>query len=111
MKKLSFLFTFLFVIGMMTSSALAQPIVCEDDTECNEEPLLICLDNVCVECELNEDCAEGLICTEENVCVEESPMVSIDIKPGSCQSPLNVRSRGVLPVAILGTEGFDVESI
>ena len=37
--------------------------------------------------------------------------VGVDIKPGSCPNPLNVKSRGVLPVAILGTEDFDVNSI
>ena len=35
----------------------------------------------------------------------------MDIKPGSCQNPLNLRSRGVLPVAILGSEEFDVTTI
>jgi hypothetical protein len=34
--------------------------------------------------------------------------VKVDIKPGSCPNPLNLKSRGVLPVAILGTESFDV---
>ena len=37
--------------------------------------------------------------------------VSIDIEPNSCPNPLNVGSRGVLPVAILGSEDFDVTSI
>ena len=37
--------------------------------------------------------------------------VAIDIKPGSCPNPLNVKSQGVLPVAILGTEGFDVTQV
>ncbi|MGB2809508.1 MAG: GLUG motif-containing protein [Sedimentisphaerales bacterium] len=37
--------------------------------------------------------------------------VTIDIKPGSCPNPLNVKSKGVLPVAILGSEEFDVNSI
>lgn len=37
--------------------------------------------------------------------------VSVDIKPGSCRNPLNPRSRGVLPVAVLGAEDFDVETI
>lgn len=41
----------------------------------------------------------------------ESIPVSLDIKPGSCPNPLNVTSRGVLPVAILGTEDFDVATI
>jgi hypothetical protein len=35
----------------------------------------------------------------------------VDIKPTSCPNPLNVKDKGVLPVAILGTEGFDVGQI
>jgi hypothetical protein len=37
--------------------------------------------------------------------------VALDIKPTSCPNPLNVKSNGVLPVAILGTEDFDVQDI
>jgi hypothetical protein len=37
--------------------------------------------------------------------------VSFDIHPQSCPNPLNVRSRGVLPVAILGTDDFNVGDI
>ena len=37
--------------------------------------------------------------------------VSVDIKPGSCPNPLNLKSKGVLPVAVLGTEDFDVTKI
>ena len=37
--------------------------------------------------------------------------VSIDIKPGSCPNPLNVKSKGVLPVAVLGTNEFNVQDI
>jgi len=37
--------------------------------------------------------------------------VALDIKPGSCPNPLNVKSKGVLPVAILGSEDFDVGMI
>jgi hypothetical protein len=35
----------------------------------------------------------------------------IDIKPGSCKNPFNVKSKGVLPVAILGSDSFDVLDI
>jgi hypothetical protein len=35
----------------------------------------------------------------------------VDIKPGSCPNPVNVGSKGVLPVAVLGTEDFDVTQI
>jgi hypothetical protein len=37
--------------------------------------------------------------------------VAVDIKPGACPNPVNVKSKGVLPVAILGTEEFDVSTI
>ncbi|MHC4112541.1 MAG: GLUG motif-containing protein [Planctomycetota bacterium] len=37
--------------------------------------------------------------------------VTIDIKPGSCPNPLNVKSRGVLPVAILGSSDLDINTI
>jgi hypothetical protein len=37
--------------------------------------------------------------------------VAVDIKPTGCPNPLNLRSGGVLPVAILGGEDFDVSDI
>ncbi len=37
--------------------------------------------------------------------------VPVDIKPTSCPNPLNVDGQGVLPVAILGTEEFDVSQV
>jgi hypothetical protein len=37
--------------------------------------------------------------------------VAFDIKTGSCPNPLNVKSKGVLPVAIMGTADFDVMQI
>jgi hypothetical protein len=35
----------------------------------------------------------------------------LDIKPGSCPNPLNIGSRGVLPIALLGSETVDVTEI
>jgi hypothetical protein len=35
----------------------------------------------------------------------------LDIKPGSCPNPLNRKSHGVLPVALVGTENFDVMQV
>lgn len=45
--------------------------------------------------------------------VPEPPMLGIyiDIKPQSCPNPVNANAGGVLPVAILGTEDFDVSTI
>jgi hypothetical protein len=37
--------------------------------------------------------------------------VPVDIKPGSCPNPLNVKSMGVFPAAIMGTENFDVTQV
>lgn len=37
--------------------------------------------------------------------------LGVDIKPGSCPNPLNPASKGLLPVAILGSEQFDVNTI
>ena len=37
--------------------------------------------------------------------------VEVDIRPWSCRNPLNMRSRGVLPVAILGSADLDVRTI
>ena len=37
--------------------------------------------------------------------------IAVDIKPGSCPNPINTKSKGVLPVAILGTQTFDVTRI
>lgn len=37
--------------------------------------------------------------------------VAIDIKPTSCPNPFNVDGKGVLPVAIVGTEEFDVSKV
>jgi hypothetical protein len=39
------------------------------------------------------------------------PAVPVDIKPGSCPNPINVKEKGVIPVAILGFEGFDAAEI
>ena len=50
---------------------------------------------------------------EENgfVSLSISPPAALDIKPGSCVNPFNVRTRGVLPVALLGSDLVDVSKI
>jgi hypothetical protein len=37
--------------------------------------------------------------------------VAIDIKPGSDRNPINLKSKGVIPVAILGSDEFDVTTV
>jgi hypothetical protein len=38
-------------------------------------------------------------------------IVPVDIKPTSCRNPLNVKGKGALPVAILGTADLDVTQV
>ncbi|MHC4266260.1 MAG: hypothetical protein ACYSUK_10050 [Planctomycetota bacterium] len=47
------------------------------------------------------------------ICTIQRPIlqVAVDIKPQACPNPLNVKSQGVLPVAILGTEDVNVLEI
>jgi hypothetical protein len=54
--------------------------------------------------------AWALLTLEKAVPTFEIP-VPVDIKPTSCRNPLNVKEKGVLPVAILGTEDFDVSQV
>jgi hypothetical protein len=39
------------------------------------------------------------------------PPVEIDIKPGSFPNSINLKSKGLIPVAILGSADFDAESV
>jgi Domain of unknown function DUF11 len=48
---------------------------------------------------------------ESGTPILEMIRVYLDIKPGSCLNPVNLISRGLLPVAVLGTEDFDVVTI
>jgi hypothetical protein len=57
------------------------------------------------------DTAEPPLCDTALVTIDVAVPVAVDIKPGSCPNPFNLKSRGVLPVAILGTADFDVNTI
>lgn len=66
------------------------------------------------DCQAGETpCEAGEVCSEEDdggVCVAPTGIV-MDIKPGSCPNQLNRRSRGVLPVVLLGSSDFDVSQV
>ena len=50
----------------------------------------------------------------DNLMIVYEPLpieVSVDIRPSLCPNPLSVISKGMLPVAIVGTNEFDVEDI
>lgn len=42
---------------------------------------------------------------------DDPTTIYMDIKPGSCKNSINIKSKGVLPVAILGTSVLSVEDI
>jgi len=52
----------------------------------------------------------GVTIFGEITAAENTP-VAFDIKPQSCPNPLNVKNKGTIPVAILGTADFDVNDI
>jgi hypothetical protein len=52
----------------------------------------------------------ALLTLEKTVAIPQIN-VFVDIKPGSWPNPINIRGKGVLPVAICGTEDFDVTTI
>ncbi|NIR13000.1 MAG: hypothetical protein GWN86_03210 [Desulfobacterales bacterium] len=70
---------------------------------------------------LNTDITEGeqsvnlrtawALLTLERVVPTVTIPVYVDIKPASWPNPLNLKAKGVLPVAICGTEDFDVTTI
>lgn len=57
----------------------------------------------------SEETNPSTACIETEVC--PTIPVSVDIKPGSCPNSFNVKSNGVLPVAVLGAIDFDVTTI
>jgi hypothetical protein len=57
------------------------------------------------------DTATSPSCETALVTIYVAKPVAVDIKPGSCPNPINVKSRGVLPAAILGSEEFNVTTI
>ncbi len=44
-------------------------------------------------------------------CVAAAIPVNLDIKPTSCPNPFKMKKKGVIPVALLGSEEFDVSRI
>ena len=95
-----------------------------------EEPAVP--EETCVQLTITVDADPGTVLTnqvtidgsnEEDPPVEDEPTViekatgicpvavHVDIKPGGCPTPINVGSKGVLPVAVLGTDDFDVTTI
>ncbi len=53
----------------------------------------------------------GSLDVEVTLIPEPTILALIDIKPGSSPNPVNLKSKGVLPVAIFGTADFDVTEV
>ena len=68
----------------------------------NPDPVVVIVDGT----EITLDPGESVTVTET-----ESGDVEIDIKPGSDTNPINLKSEGVIPVAILGAADFDVTTV
>lgn len=57
--------------------------------------------------------------TDDSVNLEECPQhitvlkreLFLDIKPGSCTNPLDIRARGSLPMSVLGTADFEASTV
>lgn len=90
------------------------PAPCIDPQRCDEAL------GICVECLLDTQCDDDDACTVDecidNACANTPDpacevTVKLDIKPGSCPNPVNPRSKGVLPVAVIGSDAFDVSLI
>jgi hypothetical protein len=48
----------------------------------------------------------------DNLGFDLAPLsVNLDIRPGGCPNPINVKIRGVIPVAVLGSADLDVNAI
>jgi hypothetical protein len=56
-------------------------------------------------------CTAWALLTLEKSVPKLEIQASIDIKPGSCPNPFNLKDKGVLPVAVVGTDEFDVTQI
>lgn len=48
---------------------------------------------------------------ESFLCVPPAPDANLDIHPTSCPNPINVKSKGKTPVAIVGAADFDVNDV
>ena len=55
--------------------------------------------------------AAALVLDNFDFTIIPEPSTAIDIKPGSDLNPINPMSRGVIPVAILGSDAFDVADV
>lgn len=92
-------------------------LVVSADFEVGQDPFNLCGVNRCL---VRYDPESGevlhtfddiLRATEVQIVPDLTLPLAIDIKPGDSLNPINPLSRGVVPVAILGSDGFDVADL
>ncbi len=89
---------------------------CDDGLFCNGaetcDAVLGCQDGTPVDCDDGVDCTIDSCNEETDTCDHDAfdceAAAFLDIKPGSCPNPVNPRSKGVVPVALVGSTSFDV---
>ncbi len=87
--------------------------------DCNEnevEDACDVEDGTSFDCNVNDipdecDIAQGTSRDENGDGMPDECEAHVDIKPGSCPNPVNPRSNGVVPMAIVGTDLFDVTRV
>jgi len=89
-------------------------IVCPDDgnacTVDSCDPAVGCVHNA-IDCDDGDDCTADS-CDPVLGCVSGgNTCASLDIQPGSCPNPVQLKKRGVVPVAIVGDVSFDVSLV
>lgn len=82
---------------------------CSSVTITNDAPAVFPLGTTEVTWTAN-DAAGNSVTATQNVTVTRMQL-TIDIHPGSDENPINMKSKGVIPVAILSTPGFDAATV
>ena len=97
---------------------------CAGDDECDDEDA--CTDDLCdpaaedadefgcthgpTNCDDNDSCTADS-CDPATGCVNENVEQTLIIKQGACPAPVNPNSNGVIPILLVGNDGFNVNNI
>ncbi|MCH8880000.1 MAG: hypothetical protein IID34_08970 [Planctomycetes bacterium] len=90
------------------------PTNCDDENECTADSC----DSAtgCVNEDISADCDDNDSCTADSCdpatgCVNENVEQTLIIKQGACPAPVNPNSNGVIPILLVGNDGFNVNNI
>ncbi len=87
-----------------------EPIECDDGDACTDDA---CADGNCentpVDCDDSDSCTVDECIDGE--CVNTSFEQTLIIKQGACPAPVNPNSNGVIPILLVGDDGFNVNNI